>query len=75
MTETVACSQDNPTGLVCSGMPMSTRPITSKTILAQLTCNTAGLTLPIHSAVQSQKAVSAYFASKQILTFRYAEQH
>ena len=28
-----------------------------------------------HSTVQSQKAVSAYFTSKQILPFGFAEQH
>ena len=28
-----------------------------------------------YSAVQSQKAVSAYFTSKQILPFGFAEQH
>ena len=31
--------------------------------------------LLLHSAVQSQKAVSAYFTSKQILPFGFAGQH
>ena len=29
----------------------------------------------MQAAVQSQKAVSAYFTSKQILAFGFAEQH
>ena len=29
----------------------------------------------MYAAVQSQKAVSAYFTSKQILPFGFAEQH
>ena len=29
----------------------------------------------VHTAAQSQKAVSAYFTSKQILPFDFAEQH
>ena len=33
-----------------------------------------GLT-QVHSAAKSQKAVSAYFTSKQILPFRFVEQH
>ena len=32
-------------------------------------------TLYIHPAMQSQKAVSAYFTSKQILPFGFAEQY
>ena len=59
--------------MTCSGAPQRALGAESQSC-STFTCVTASLKTPCCSALQSQKAVAAYFSSKQLMPFGFARQ-